>query len=310
MNDSIGKRRVKNNTVKLIALDLDGTLFGPDGKISENDRAAIRDAVSHGIEVVISSGRPYVGLPHEQMQNLGIRYAITVNGAAVYRSPEKECLFCDPISLKEALPVIQELKDRDIYCDVFVDGDGYGWKDKLWLIDAIPFSDSVRAYKKATRKFVDDLEAWLIKMDRPVQKITLDFLVGEDGNRVHREETKQFLKGLGRFNVVCGGGMDLEITSKTVSKAMALSELADRLGLSIQNIMAIGDAGNDMDMIQAAGIGVAMGNAEQDIKKAADFVTTSNSEDGVAHAIRSLVLINQNGGLDISADPVKINKIS
>ena len=275
--------------IKLIALDLDGTLFQPDKTIAKEEREAIRQAIEKGIHVVISSGRPYVGLPHQAMQELGIRYAITVNGAAVYRAPEKECIFSDVMPWEQVMPVLSFLQGKDVYSDVFVDGDGYGTTDLLPVLDRLPFPEVVKQYKRDTRIFVPDLAKHLREMNHPVQKITLDFCENERGERIFRSETEAFLDTLGCFRVVCGGEMDLEITSPTASKSAALSALAGDLGISMEEVMAIGDAQNDLDMIMAAGVGVAMENAEQSVKDAADVVTRSNVEHGVAEMIRRVL---------------------
>ena len=85
------------NSVKLIALDIDGTLYNKDGVITSYNKEMIRKAVENGITVIISTGRPYIGLPVDEMKELGIQYAITANGSAVYRVPEKELLLDEPL---------------------------------------------------------------------------------------------------------------------------------------------------------------------------------------------------------------------
>lgn len=275
--------------VSLIALDLDGTLFGPDGKIAPEDKNALQYAFGQGVEVVISSGRPYVGLPHRDMKELGIRYAITVNGGAVYSFPERVCIYSDPMEWQRVVPIIRFLEDKEVYCDVFVDGDGYGSESKIPVIDRLPQREEIRIYKKTTRTFVSDLELRIAEMNRPVQKITLDFLEDPAGGRLWREETKQFLKSMKGFRVVSGGGLNLEITDEHTSKGKALEALASCLCVPIEEVMAIGDAGNDLDMLRVAGIAVAMENGEDAIKAAADYVTLSNMEHGVAHAVRKFL---------------------
>ena len=97
------------NSFQLVALDLDGTLFNSQSQVSDVNKSAIKHAIHKGTTFVISTGRPYDGLPLEVMADLGICYAITTNGAAVYKVPEKECLFETCIPAKLAIDILEDL---------------------------------------------------------------------------------------------------------------------------------------------------------------------------------------------------------
>jgi Cof subfamily protein (haloacid dehalogenase superfamily) len=276
---------IRYKNVQLAALDLDGTLLNPEKKISAEDERTIRDARAAGREIVIASGRPYTGLPLQKITQMGIRYAITVNGAAVYTIPEMKCLYQDPMPPEAALAVIDHLEDTEVYCDVFIDGRGYGSRSKRPILDQLPLPEPMIRYKKETRIFVDDLPAAVSAMGRPIQKLTLDF-IQKGGHLLHRRETEQYLSRRTELCVVSGGGGNLEVTGAGTSKGKALKALARRLQIPVSETLACGDSGNDLDLIKTAGIGVAMANADREVLAEADFVTKSNAESGVAYALR------------------------
>lgn len=272
---------------KLLALDLDGTLFNNDSAVSEKNRLAIADAIDSGVTVCISTGRPYIGLPLSFMEEANIRYAITTNGAAVYQVPEKRCLSSQCMSREKMNELLPILASKRMHFDVFIDGDGYSDRRMRPYIDEFDMPLPLRNYIKNSRNVVEDIASFVAEQDSPVQKITMNFPRDEiEGCRV---EVNELLTKDPYFRVVCGGFHNLELTRADVSKAKALSFLCEHLGFSIADAMAIGDTENDLEMIKAAGVGVAMGNATNPVKEAADYVTLTNLEDGVAAVIREFL---------------------
>ena len=125
----------------------------------------------------------------------------------------------------------------------------------------------------------------MIVNNAPLQKMTVNFQTDENGVLIDREDVRLFLTSNPDITVVCGGYNNLEFTRKGVDKGQGLIHLANYLGIPIEETMAIGDTENDLEILKTAGISVAMGNSIEDIKKLADYVTLTNEEDGVAHAI-------------------------
>lgn len=109
--------------VSLIALDMDGTLFNGQSEVSKEDQDAIREASSRGIHVAISTGRPYAGLPVTLLSGLGVSYAITSNGAAVYHLPNRLCIHESAMEPALVCPIIEELQKKSIHMDAF-----YQWR--------------------------------------------------------------------------------------------------------------------------------------------------------------------------------------
>lgn len=279
-----------NQKIQLIALDLDGTLFNHEKKITEGSKEAIRKAMAMGVETIISSGRPYIGLPLEEMKNIGIRYAITANGAAVYRVPERELLYENCMDYTIVAELMEQYREKEVYCDVFIDGDVYACEDKKYLIDELAVSDSMKNYIKTTRTFKKDFITFLNKTKYKVQKITIDFCENEDGSLKCYSEIEAIMKKYPYLAVVSGGNNNLEVTRLDCTKGRGLQEIAGYLKVPIAATMACGDSGNDADILQIAGIGVAMANSEPQVLEIADYVTKSNEEDGVAYAIEKYVL--------------------
>ena len=141
----------------------------------------------------------------------------------------------------------------------------------------------------ATRTPVEDLAAYVNDCGKKIQKINLNFYPQSDGTLRYRDETIKFLKSISAIEVVCGGFNNFEISKAGVTKSTGLKALTEYLGVTMEQTMAVGDSENDYSMINAAGLGVAMGNASDDIKAIADYITTFNEEDGVGEAIKKFI---------------------
>lgn len=278
------------SNIKLIALDLDGTLFATDGTISAHTIDVLTQARNAGIEVIISTGRPFCGLPLDQLKGTGMHYAITANGAAVYETADKTCLFENPMEPDLLLPILDFLLKQDIHMDAFIHGDGFSPLDRLSIARKLVIPDSLKKYIIETRTRVDDFAGFIRENHLSVQKMTLNFTKLPDGTMKCRDKVKDYLLSTGLVTVVSGGYRNLEFTRLGVTKGAALKQLADTLHIPIEQTMAVGDTENDLSILKAAGLGVAMGNALPEIKAQADAVTCTNDEDGVACAIEKFAL--------------------
>ena len=279
-----------NPKIHIIALDLDGTLFNRDRQITPYTKEQIKKAVDRGIAVVISTGRPYVGLPLEEAAELGIRYAITTNGAAVYEIPTRTCLYEKCMSEDFSWKILGEVLKKHVHLDAFVHGDAYTQTSTLEVVRHSSLPESTRNYILTTRDQVEDISDFFKKNHLRLQKATINFEVESDGGFVDREETKELLLSYPQIQVVCGGYNNLEFTSAGVTKGAGLRFLCEHLNIPIESAMVCGDSENDKDIMEAAGFAVAMGNAEKEIKEIADYVTATNEEDGVGLAIEKFAL--------------------
>ena len=276
--------------IKLVALDMDGTLFNDKLEITEENQRAIRAAIESGTHVIISTGRPYVALPIEKLTDLGIRYVITSNGGGVYRIPEKECVYSSCMPPEVIVPIIRHLQTKDIQYDAFISGNRYRESDRQHLVERMTqFPEATRQMVKTNATFVDDLATFIEERGLDVEKMTINFYPLADGTYKDRDDVWNYLSSNPQVTALSGGYMNIEYTMSGTTKAMGLRFLADLLDVPMECTMACGDTANDADIMQAAAIGVAMGNAGNDIKAIADFVTKSNNDSGVAYAIEKFV---------------------
>ena len=276
--------------IKLVALDLDGTLFNDKLEITDENKRAIRAAVDAGTHVIISTGRPYVAMPIDKIAELGIRYAITSNGGGIYRLPEKECVFSRCMPPEVIVPIIRHLQTKEIQYDAFIGGIRYRESNRQYIVDRLTqFPEATRQLVRTNATFVDDLADFIETRDLDVEKMTINFYPLPDGTYKDRDDVWKYLSATPQITALCGGYMNMEYTLAGTTKAMGLRFLADMLGVPMESTMAVGDTQNDADIMQAAAIGVAMGNASNDIKAIADFVTKSNNDSGVGYAIDKFV---------------------
>lgn len=276
--------------IKLVALDLDGTLFDNSSRISERNLTAIRSITDKGIHVVISTGRPFEGIPFDQIKGTGINYAITANGSGIYEISTGKCLYENAMDEELVTPILNFLLTRDIHMDAFIGGKGYTPIQCVETAQKLTVPSSIKNYIITTRTRLDNILQFIHENQLKVQKMTLNFYPAADGTLIDRETVRKFLVSNPSITTVCGGYNNLEFTRADANKGVGLRKLAEILGVNPDATMAIGDTENDLAIIEAAGIGVAMRNATDAVKARADYVTTTNTKDGVAAAIEHFIL--------------------
>lgn len=276
--------------IKLVALDLDGTLFDNSSRISKRNLTAIHSITDKGIHVVISTGRPFEGIPFDQIKGTGINYAITANGSGIYEISTGKCLYENAMDEELVTPILNFLLTRDIHMDAFIGGKGYTPVQCVETAQKLTVPSSIKNYIITTRTRLDNILQFIHENQLRVQKMTLNFYPAADGTLIDRETVRKFLVSNPSITTVCGGYNNLEFTRADANKGVGLRKLAEILGVNPDATMAIGDTENDLAIIEAAGIGVAMGNATDAVKARADYVTTTNTKDGVAAAIEHFIL--------------------
>ena len=275
------------NKIRLIALDLDGTVFNEKKEITSSVRSAIISAIKHNIIVMPATGRPEAGLPEAFLTIPGVKYALTSNGARIIDIHTKKALYEDKLPLSESLHVLDYMARYGYSPDIYIDGQVFverrAYEEVLKHFDL----GGLLPYFLKSRQPVENLREYIINKGKDVEKINL---------MIQEKEKKQImiqeLSSFSSIAISCGLSINLEVTSKTVNKGAAIIAFGKQLGIQREQIMACGDSSNDLDMIKAVGIGVAMGNADKEIKAIADFITKTNEEDGVAYAIYKLCGIN------------------
>ena len=277
----------------LIALDLDGTVFNNEKKISAGNHAAIQEAVALGYCVVPVTGRPISGIPQEMMRIQEIEYAVASNGAVIYHiedflQKKWRRIYEDMLSDEKVLEVLEILKEYPVVPDCFVQGLGHMPDYGKELIPQMGLPKVMSDYLLSGREFVPDLMEYVRQKEEKVEKITINFFLNEEGRR-KKQEAYRRLGQVEDITLVSGAPHNLEVNTLTARKGNGMLKLAQLLGISPDRTMACGDDCNDMDMVVKAGFGVAMGNASEVLKKEADFITLSNEEDGAAIAIHEFI---------------------
>ena len=168
--------------ITLIALDLDGTLFNSKSIISKENLQTIRCAVDSGVTVVISTGRPYSGLPLEQLKGTGIQYAITTNGSAIYEIDSRRCVCEECIPNEISFPIIEFLLTKDMHFDAFIQGNAYSPNKCLEAARQLQIPDSLKKYIIDSRIRVDDILAYInLNIGQPitVEQLAEHFFLSE-----------------------------------------------------------------------------------------------------------------------------------
>ena len=263
---------------KLILTDLDGTLLRDDKSLSPANRTALVRAAAQGAEVVVATGRFFGGIPRELLELPFLRYFILMNGAKVYDRREDRVLYRSEIPLAQAERVMDLLEPLDCTVDCYQND--VGWMERRYFdhLDYYVTDPVSRAMVRSHRRPVDDLRAQVRAGGDTVQKMQAYFPHLELRPRVMallRRETPGVVQSVSLPT-------NLELNAAGATKGAALAALCRALGVDPLDTAAFGDGTNDVSMLAAAGVGVAMANGAPETRQAADLVTVSNQEDGVA----------------------------
>jgi len=270
--------------IKLIALDMDGTLLEEDHlHVSARSIAALRRVSALGIKIAIASGRN-VKLIEEPAAAIGVvDYAVSANGAGLTDWRTKEWLRHVGMPEEQWLSVLNVLRSRDIPVEIYADGKSYVTRDDLLGARQLGFSQEFVDNYATKVEIVDDMAAAVA--GKTVEKFHIFYVPTEK-----REPLKAALAAAGPIHFANAEPQNMELTAAEADKAKALAFLCGRLGIRAEEVMAFGDGDNDLDMLAWAGWSYAMGNASPGAKKAAKFQAPPNTEDGVAQVIERELL--------------------
>lgn len=271
--------------IRLIALDMDGTLLASDhATIPERNRNALRAAAAKGVKIAIATGRSW-SLVQETAQTLGcVSYAITANGALALDTADEAPLVKFPMDSQRCVEIIRVLRKYGLYYELYVDGKNYMQADELEGAREYCLSD---AFYEMFRRHValrPDMAAFAAGV--LPEKFDI-FYVDAD----KRDEVVAELLSDGPLEVTGALQTNLELTARGVSKGRALAALAEKLGLNASQVMAFGDADNDLEMLAWAEWSFAMENGTDQAKTAAHFLTGRNDEGGVGMAVEKYCAI-------------------
>lgn len=280
------EQRMKKK-IKLIALDLDGTLLTSEKRVSGRTLEVLKECERRGIEIVPTTGRAKQAAPDFVLELPGVHYGIFVNGASIWDLKKQEELFAGCIDWKTAQETARMLRRYPILFDLYLDGKGVCERSFLDRLEAFGVPEVYCRLIRESRIAVDDLSRYLEQTKAQVQKMNLIF---PEGNLQVRHLVRAELEKQSGLLVTSSLPWNLELNAAGVTKGSAVLRLAGHLKLPIGETMACGDGENDLSMLQTAGFGVAMENGASFLKEHADWITLSNDCDGVAEAIKRWVL--------------------
>lgn len=271
--------------VKLIAFDLDGTLLDGRKNIPGENLRALKAASQAGVLLVPATGRIYTGVPEILRQLPGARYFITINGAYAYDAVDDRNLYASELSVDTCLRLIDYMDRLPVIYDCYQDNWGFISRDMFEMAgDYIP-DPGIMKMMRELRTPVDSLAETLRQKDRPVQKMQMHFQ-----DMTERERQLKLVAELFPETAISSSlPWNIEINSAGATKGQALKALCSALDIDLRDVLAFGDGTNDLDMIRTAGTGIAMGNAAEEVKAAADWVAPSNEDCGVAAGIRRFI---------------------
>lgn len=273
-------------SIKLIAFDLDGTFLDPKKNIHPDNIKALKAAAEKGVVIVPATGRIVGGVPQQIRELPFVRYYVTVNGAFVYDAVEDKAVARAEIPLEDALSLLRYEDSLGISYDCYQDGWGYMSADMYDRAGEYVTDPGILKLVLTLRTKVPELKEYLRQKGESVQKLQLYFTDMQ-------ERARQFETLPGMFPDMAfttSVPFNIEINSSAATKGQGLAALCGLLGIKAEEVLAFGDDRNDADMIRFAGVGVAMENAIEELRAAADWVTASNSEAGVARGIERFVL--------------------
>lgn len=269
---------------RLIALDLDGTLLDSGKQLSAKNAAALRRAFDGGAQIVPTTGRFFDGMPPVIRELPYLRYAITINGAQVLDVGSGKTLYRAELPLARALAILEYLDTLPVIYDCYCGS--WGWITRAMQEAAPAFIANEHSLRmvQELRTPVDELKAYLRARGDDVQKIQLFLKDVSQRPAVMAELERRFPGTVASTSLP----NNIEINAAAANKGDAVRALAAQLGIPIEQTISFGDGSNDLSMIRACGLGVAMANACPAVLAAADRVTTSCDESGVAAVLNEL----------------------
>lgn len=269
--------------IKLIAIDLDGTLLNDDKKVSTKNYQALKSAHEKGIKIVLCTGRPYMAMRGfvEELDFLtDDDYIVTFNGGIIHKAVDGEVVVRETMSQPEMLAWYEEAQRLDLPFNVI---------DEDYIYEPLSYP---AGHESLYMKQIGQVDAPSMvkdfyefdashKFNKFIIAVEPDYLA-QQRKKINPDMTEEYALTLSLPHL-------LEIGTKNINKGNGLKKLGQILGIKTNEMLTIGDEANDLSMIEMAGIGVAMENAIPEIKKAADYITASNNDSGVARAIENFI---------------------
>lgn len=285
---------------KLVAIDLDGTMLNQYGVVTENTKEAIKKVQEHGMEVIIASGRPIDSIKTIAKEIKSEKYFISGNGAIIYDIAKDEIIYENTLKKEKILEIIKICEENSIYYNIYTEKEIVAKSLQCNVL----YYHKENAYRSDDEKthinIVEDVYDYIANRNEKIVKITIcdnnQFIFNSIMRKLKEIDAIEILEVSHMSRKMIRQGTEeipieyyyTEISAKDVDKWNALGFLMEKLELKKDEIIAIGDNINDKNMIQNAGLGIAMGQSHPAIKEVANRITSSNTEDGVAEILNNI----------------------
>jgi Cof subfamily protein (haloacid dehalogenase superfamily) len=272
--------------IKLIAMDMDGTTLCSDHTtISDRTQRALEAAIGRGIVVVPATGRNDALLPGSVMSIPGIRYTITSNGAVTYDMQDQAYIHTGFLDAGLVLDILKEIPKQQVLVEIFRKGKLLVEHDFIKSLREYPVAFLDMGKMKDFFQEVDDLSEFIRNNGDGIEKINFPYVPQQ-----FRQPLWDKFSALPSVALTSSVSHNMEINKADTNKGAALQKLCEHLKIPRDSVMSFGDNGNDIEMLQYAGLSFAMANGTEAAKKAATSVTLTSDEDGVAAAIEKYAL--------------------
>ena len=287
---------------KLVAIDLDGTMLNQYGIVTQNTKEKIKHAITQGTEVIIASGRPIDSIKTISNEIKSDKYFISGNGAILYDIQKDEIIYENTLKKQKVLDIIKICEENSIYYNIYTEKEIIAKSLDCNVLYYFKENLKKEEENKTHINIISDIYEYIKNKDEKIIKITIC-----DKTKIIFNSIMRKLKEISEIEVLEVSHMSrkmirqgteevpieyyyTEISAKNVDKWGAIEMLAEKMQITKDEIITIGDNVNDKKMLENAGMGVAMGNSSPEIQKIAKYVTKSNGEDGVAYALKDLIL--------------------
>lgn len=273
---------------KMICTDMDGTLLNSKKIVSNENKIALKKAYEKGVHIIICTGRNAKNAIYFS-ELLEVNCAVIANNGAWVIDEDKECIILkDILNEKQCLEIMKVCKEHK-GIPSFHSREAVYWPSKFrkYLCDII-LNKKVPENHRVKNIYINDKNSWknIFKEDNIGKCIIIEL------NQKKLRKIREELVKVGGYEITQSGKYALEVNNKGVSKGRAVKILAEKYNINREGIICIGDNENDLSMINYAGLGVAMGNAIEEVKLKADYVTDNNDKNGVAKVIYEFILKN------------------
>lgn len=289
---------------KLITVDLDGTLLNKYGEVSEYTKNIIKKVTDQGILVVLASGRISESVLTIAKEIGANKYYISGNGSALYDMQKKEIIYEKYLSKEKVLELIELCEKNSIYYNIYTESSVIA-KSLNYNVAFYNYENTKKSSDKKTEiNIVDDVYNYIKTLNTnkflkmticDENKIVFSSILRKvkdipdiDVLEVSHMSKKKIKMGTKEVSV---GYYYTEVSSKNVDKWYAIEEIMKKENIAKEEVISFGDNNNDILMIKNAGLGIAMGHSNEQVKKVAKFVTQTNDEDGVAKALENIILL-------------------